>query len=105
MILAKCWCAVENSHENSSENFTMDINHVFANRSDEEEIFPLTVSEISEEQFKDKTLQQQKGLMKYEETLVENTYVLCKEGKLVIPKTLQKSSSLVPPLFATFSSD
>jgi hypothetical protein len=27
--------------------------------------------------------------MKLEETLIENTYVLCKEGKLVIPKTLQ----------------
>ena len=27
--------------------------------------------------------------MKYEETLVENTYVLCKNGKLIIPITLQ----------------
>ena len=80
MVLAKCWCAVENSHENSETNFTMDLNHVFANRSDEEEIHPLTVSKIAEEQLKDKSLQQQKGLMKYEETLFENTYVLCKYG-------------------------
>ena len=27
--------------------------------------------------------------MKYEETIVENTYVLCKNGKIVIPKKLQ----------------
>ena len=27
--------------------------------------------------------------MKLEETLIKNTYVLCKEGKIVIPKTLQ----------------
>ncbi len=53
---------------------------------------PLTVSEIAEEQLKDKTLQQRKGLMKYEETLVENTYVLCIDGKLVIPKTLQNKA-------------
>ena len=40
--------------------------------------------EIAEEQLKDKSLQQQKGLIKYEEILVENTYVLCKNGKLII---------------------
>ncbi len=89
MVLAKCWCAVENSHENSNQMFTIDLNHVFTNCSDKEEIYPLTVSEIAEEQLKDKSLQQQKGLMKYEETLVENTYVLCKNGKIIIPKTLQ----------------
>jgi hypothetical protein len=60
-----------------------------ATYSDEEEIFPLTISEIAEEQLKDKSLQQHKVLMKLEETLIKNTYVLCKEGKLVIPKTLQ----------------
>ena len=37
----------------------MDINYVFANRSDEEEMCPLTISEIAEEQLKDKALQQQ----------------------------------------------
>ena len=67
----------------------IDIIYVFANHSDEEEIFPLTISEIAEERLKDKALQQQKVLMKLEETLIKNTYVLCKEGKLVIPKTLQ----------------
>ena len=67
----------------------MELNYVFTTYSDEEEIFPLTISEIAEEQLKFKALQQQKVLMKLEETLIENTYVLCKEGKLVIPKTLQ----------------
>ena len=58
----------------------MNLNHVFANCSDNDEIYLFTVSEIAEEQLKDKSLQQQKGLMKYEETLFENTYVLCKYG-------------------------
>ena len=66
----------------------MDLNHIFAYCIYKEEIYPLTVSEIAEEKLKDKPLQQQKGLMKYEETLVENTYVLCKIGKLVTPNTL-----------------
>ena len=80
----------------------MDLNHVFANCSGEEEIYPLTVSEIAEEQTKDKGLQQQRRTSKFEETLIENTYVLCKNGKKIIPKTLQKTcSSLVSPLFAT----
>ena len=37
----------------------MDFNYVFAIHSDEEEILPLTISEISEEQHKDEALQQQ----------------------------------------------
>ena len=49
----------------------MDLNHVFANCSDKEEIYPLTVSEIAEEQLQDNTLQQQKALMKYEELLLK----------------------------------
>ena len=54
----------------------MDLNYVFANCSDKEDIFPLTVSKIAKEQLKDKALHQQKVLMKLEETLIENTYVL-----------------------------
>ena len=94
MIRAKNWNAIDNFAEPVNEQI-MDINYVLANCSDEEEIFPLTISEIAEEQLKDKSLQQQKVLtltnieLKLEETLIKNTYVLCKEGKLVIPKTLQ----------------
>ena len=92
MILAKRWCAVADTHttKSNSINSTMDLNHVFANHSDKEEIYPLTVSEIAEEQTKDKGLQQQRRASKFEETLIENTYVLCKNGKIIIPKTLQK---------------
>ena len=68
----------------------MDLNHVFANRRDKEDIYPLTVSEIAEEQTKDKSLQQLKSTSKFEETQIENTYVLCKNGKMIIQKTLQK---------------
>jgi hypothetical protein len=67
MILTKNWCKINHFAEPESEKNTgkdmdinnMDFNYVFAIHSDEEEILPLTISEISEEQHKDKALQQQ----------------------------------------------
>ena len=54
-----------------------------------EEICPLTVSAIAEEQINNKDLRRQKVTSKFEETLIENTYVLCKNGKMIIPNTLK----------------
>ncbi len=92
MILTKKWCEIEHFPEPKSEqdigNYMdineMDLNYVFAIHSDEEEIFPLTISEIAEEQLKDKALQKQIKSSKLVDQLIENTIVLCKEGKLVI---------------------
>ncbi len=97
MILTKKWCKIEHFAEPKSEqdtgNYTdindMELNYVFATYSDEEEIFPLTNGEIAEEQLKDKALQQQIKSSKLVDQLIENTIVLCKEGILIIPKTLQ----------------
>ena len=47
----------------------MDLNQVFTNCSDKEDIYSLTVREIAEEKIKDKDLQQQKVTTKFEETL------------------------------------
>ncbi len=51
---------------------------------------PLTVQEIAEAQTKDKTLDKLTSLEKYKPQLVEDVQVLCKDGKLVLPKELQK---------------
>eukprot|EP00804_Cyclotella_cryptica_P014853 CCRYP_021235-RA/>CCRYP_021235-RA protein AED:0.36 eAED:0.38 QI:0/0/0/1/0/0/2/0/404 len=61
------------------------MNQVFANRNEEDSIYPLTTREIVEEQQEDESLQN-KGCSTH---LVENTKVLCKDGKIVIPKSLQ----------------
>ena len=61
MIPTENWCAIDQFARPENEQ-NMDINYVFANHSYEEEIFPLTISEIAEEQLKDKALQQQKVL-------------------------------------------
>jgi hypothetical protein len=70
------------------------INEVFVNRSDEDEIYLLTAVEIAEAQLADASL---KHLFKrnavidqgLEIKLVENMTCVYKDGRLVIPKSLQ----------------
>ncbi len=70
------------------------MSHVFANRSEEDEIYPLTVKEIVEAQKADTTLKYffkrnavlDKGL---ELQLVENKSCICNKGRLIITKPLQ----------------
>ncbi len=72
---------------------------MFANCSKEEEIFPLTTPEIAEAQnansklkhcFKRNTVLD-KGL---DVRLVDNTYVVYKDGRMIIPKPLQRCTML-----------
>ena len=84
MIRTKLWCRTKCSHKMEKDEI---LNYVFAHRNDDKEIFPLTVEEIAQAQKKDKSIQKDKD--KYENILVENTYVLCKDRRLVIPKKLQ----------------
>ncbi len=70
------------------------MNEMFANCSDEDEIYPLTTVEIAEAQQADASL---KHLFKrnavidqgLEIKLIEITTCVCKDGWLVITKTLQ----------------
>jgi hypothetical protein len=90
MTVSKHWCNLEidtNKHE--------DYNFVFANHGEEDEIYPLTTIEIAEAQRKDQELKvyykkntkmPKKG---YCLQLVEDSKVLCKNGKLIIPISLR----------------
>ena len=61
---------------------------MFAKHSKDDEIlYPLTVKEIAASQKADRALQENKDICK--NILVENTNILYKDGKLVIPKSLQ----------------
>ncbi len=72
---------------------------MFANHSEEEEIFPLTTPEIAEAQKADVKIKHcfrhnavlDKGL---EVRLVDDTYMVCKDGKMIIPKPLQRHAVL-----------
>ncbi len=69
------------------------MNEVFANHSDEDEIYPLTTAEIAAAQWADASLKYlfernaviDQGL---EIKLIENTTCVCKDGRLVLPKPL-----------------
>ena len=65
------------------------MNFVFANSSKDVAIYALTVPEIADAQKGDKTLDKQKETDNYSFELVDSVKVLCKDGKLVIPKNLQ----------------
>ena len=79
------------THTNSTIKHNYSMNSVFANRSEEEKIFPLTVKEIAEAQGLNKLFKATALREKYEKTLIKNT-VFCKNGKLVIPWSLQHLS-------------
>jgi hypothetical protein len=95
---SKLWCC---HNKNNPGNHTQEcnLNEVLANRSKEEEIFYLTTPEIAEAQKADIKLRHcfrrnavlDKGL---EVRLVDNTYVVCKDGKMIIPKPLQRHAVL-----------
>jgi hypothetical protein len=93
--LLKLWsCYSENNPGNETQE--CNLNKVFANHSEKEEIFPLvTTPEIAEAQkansklkhcFKRNTVLD-KGL---DVRLVDNTYVVCKDGRMIIPNPLQR---------------
>ena len=75
--------------EVSSTTHQHQINMVFVNCNEEDVIYPLTVKEIALAQAEDLVLKKLCKIEKYSTQLVENTPVLCKNGKMVIPKLHQ----------------
>eukprot|EP00804_Cyclotella_cryptica_P022816 CCRYP_005020-RA/>CCRYP_005020-RA protein AED:0.34 eAED:0.34 QI:0/-1/0/1/-1/1/1/0/304 len=89
MTFTKCWCHYTMQEESAEDTsaYQEEMNLVFANRSEEDVISPLTVQEIAEAQKLHaslKTLEDQ-----YSTQLVESTQLLCKDRKMVISKELQ----------------
>jgi hypothetical protein len=87
-------CNVETDNTNKHE----DLNLVFANHREEDEIYPLTIIEIAKAQNRDQNLKiyyKQNAKTPEKEMsfqLIENTKVLCKDDKLIIPASLQHMS-------------
>eukprot|EP00804_Cyclotella_cryptica_P015818 CCRYP_006329-RA/>CCRYP_006329-RA protein AED:0.35 eAED:0.21 QI:0/-1/0/1/-1/1/1/0/390 len=91
MTFTKCWCHYTEhaSSADSTSDHQENINLVFANRSDEDVIYPLTVKEIAQAQTTDATLKKLSRHDKYSTQLVEDTHLLCKDVRMVTPKVLQ----------------
>jgi hypothetical protein len=90
MTVSNHWCYLEmdtNNHE--------DLNLVLANYGEEDEIYPLTTVEIAEAQQKDQELKvyfKRNAKTPKEDVrfqLIEDTKVLCKNDKVIIPASLR----------------
>ena len=105
LMCSKIWsCYNEMKQEDTEECNTIQPNQCFANRNEDDEIYPLTVKEIEEAQKADNTLKQyfksnavlDNGL---ELLLIENESCICHKGRLRNTEALAKSCSyVVPPL-------
>ncbi len=97
-MFSKFWSDY-NETQDLDETNTIEMNHVFANCSEEEKIFPLTVKEIVAAQKADPILKHcfkrnsvlEKGV---ELQLVEKRSCICDKGRLVIPKPLQRRATI-----------
>jgi hypothetical protein len=79
-------------------------NLVFANCSKENAMYLLTIREIAESQSAGITMEQLRTKPGYSVQLVESTMILCKDGKLVIPR-IQKIEQLLGIIITSNTSD
>ncbi len=91
----KKWCKLYIDSDNlDSYTNKHDWNLVFAHHEEEEEVYPLTLTEIIDAQRKDRELKayfKKNKLMPQKDMgiqLIEDTKVLCKNGKVIIPTSL-----------------
>jgi len=86
-MLVLLYCIHRKLRQHKQPPTKMDL--VLANCSKEDPIYPLTVKEITQAQSEDATLKKLTIQDKYFILLLEVTLLLCKDGKMVIPKVLQ----------------
>ena len=80
MTFTQCWCPQEEESKEIDASAHQDqMNLVFANHSNKDAVYPLTVREIAQAQKLDASIEQHKD--QYSTQLVENTELLCKDGK------------------------
>ncbi len=97
LMCSKFWSCYNKMQGDPDKTNMIQLNQVFANCSEEDEVYPLTMKEIVEAQKADCKLKHffksnavlNKGL---ELQLIENESCICHKGWLVIPKPLQSSA-------------
>jgi hypothetical protein len=98
LMFSKFWSCYSKKQDRGKEN-EIYLSHAFANCSEENEIYSITVKEIAEAQQADAQLKHlfkcnavlDKGL---ELQLIENLSCICNKTRLVIPKTLQQWAAM-----------
>jgi hypothetical protein len=92
------WCKLDIDSDNldSYTNKHDDWNLVFAHHEEEEEVYPLTLTEIADAQRKDRELKayfKKNVIMPHKDMgiqLIEDTKALCKKEKVIIPTSLHQ---------------
>jgi hypothetical protein len=95
LMCSKFWSCYNETQGDPDKTNMIQMNQVFTNRSEEDEIYPLTVKEVVEAQKANTKL---KHLFKsnavldkgQELQIIENESCICNKGRLVIPKPLQR---------------
>jgi hypothetical protein len=98
-MFSKLWSCYNEAQEDPDETNIIQMNEVFANHSEEDKIYPLTVKEIIKAQKADNKLKHffqrnatlDKGL---ELQIIEDQKCICNKGKLVIPTPLQRQARM-----------
>jgi hypothetical protein len=90
-VFSKLWLCYNEAQEDSDKTNTIQLNEVFTNHSEDDEIYLLTISEIVDVQKADTKLKEffkpnatlvDKGL---ELRIIEDQNCICNKGSLVIP--------------------
>ncbi len=97
MTISKNWCKLDIDMENLDlyTDKHDDWNLVFVHHKEEDEVYLLTIVEIAEAQCKDRELNfyyEKNTQVPQKNTcfhLIEDTKVLCKNGKIIIPASLR----------------
>ena len=90
MTFSQCWCYyVSHTATQQQAIHPASMNLVFANCSEDDVIYPLTVKEIAEAQEADPNIYKLTKYLQYTRQLVENTQVLCKGTAMVLPTALR----------------
>jgi hypothetical protein len=100
MMVWKKWCKLDINSDNLDSYAIKhdDWNLVFAHHEEEEEVYPLTLTEIADAQRKDQELKayfKKNAIMPQKDMgiqLIEDTKVQCKNGKVIIPTSLRQWS-------------
>ncbi len=98
IMVSKNWCELDIDSDNldSYTDKHDDWNLVFAHHKEEEDVYPLTLTEIADAQSKDQELKayfKKNAIMPQKDMgiqLIEDTKVLCKNGKVIIPTSLHQ---------------
>ena len=91
MTFMKCWCqyTIHAPTEESTLTCQYQINMVFTNRSEEDVIYPFNSKGNCTSPGGRCSPEETKQNKQYSTQVVEDTQVLCKDGKMVISKVLQ----------------